>query len=293
MLDYERLAPGDGVQVKIWERDGLALFNPGSDGATDLGELTVDKAGFVSIPFAGNIRASGLNESQLRLAIVSRLKALIIAPEVSVRSVQRQGKTVVAQGDLSKPGLYSIGPGVQRLSGLLALASPNVQDPEQIRVSVRRAGREGTIRLSDVYSDQSQDIALCADDVVLIHNVVETVTVLGAMRNQGRVRLTKRNYSVMDALADARGLDDASANPRAIYLMRGVDSGLPSNGAWRPVIYRFDFTQPDQLVLASNVTLRDGDALYVSDAPFTQTTKLLSAFSLSVSTLRAGAGIAQ
>jgi polysaccharide export outer membrane protein len=290
-MDYEKLGPGDGVHVTIWERDGLGLFDTAAGGPTDLGELILDNAGAISIPYAGKVKAAGLSDSQLQDAIARHLKGLLIAPEVAVRTIDRQGKIVTLQGDLAKPGVYTIGPGSQRLSGLLALAAPDGQNAEQVSVVVRRGSQVGAVRLADIYADGTQDIAMRAGDTVIVHAVVENVLVLGATGFQGRVRLSKRRYSVMDALGDAHGLDDATANPRAVYLLRAQSAAGKAPGAPRPTIYQFDFRRPEQLVLASRFLVHDGDAIYVSDAPFTQVKKLLGVFGSSVSTVRAGADV--
>jgi polysaccharide biosynthesis/export protein len=291
-FEYEKLAPGDGINVTIWERDGLGVFPAGDGGASNLGELVVDGNGDVYLPYAGKIRAQGLTPSQLHDVIVRRLSRLVMAFDVSVRASVRQGQKITVQGDLLKPGVYPMGQETERLSGLLGLAAPNQTNPEQLAVTVRRRGVAGSVRLSDIYRDNAEDIALLPGDSVIVHNIVERVFVLGAAGVQGRVKLSKRNYSLLDALGDSRALNDSLANPRAVFLMRGhVASTDPAADA-RPVVYRFDFTKPDQIALAGQFVVHDGDALLVSDAPFTQVQKLLSTFSATLGTARSVSALA-
>ncbi|MBC8642017.1 polysaccharide biosynthesis/export family protein [Caballeronia sp. EK] len=288
-FDYDRLAPGDGVQVTLWEHDGLGLFAAGKSGASNLGELIVDRAGDIHLPYIGKVRAQGQTPAQLHDAILRRVSRLVVGADVSVQATARRGQTVTVQGDLSKPGIYSLGRDTERLSGLLGLAAPNQSNPEQLSVTVRRNGVAGSVRLADIYRDPAEDVALRPGDSIVVSGVVERLTVLGAAGVQGRVKLMKRNYSVLDALGDSRGLSDSLANPRAVYLLRrqsapGTDAAQRLDT--RPLVYQFDFTKPGQIMLAGEFVVRDGDAILISDAPFTQVQKLLSTFSATLGTAR-------
>jgi polysaccharide biosynthesis/export protein len=283
-VDYEKLAAGDGVNVTIWEKDSLGMFPAGPNGISDLGEMVVDKAGSIYLPYVGKVSAAGLTAAQLRDVITRRLSRVVLAPDVSVRITERRGQIVTVQGDLAKPGSYPIGQGTQRLSGLLSLAAPNQENPEQLMITVRRNGIAGSIRLSDLYSNAAEDIALRPSDSIIVHAIVDHLTVLGATAGQGRVKLTKRNYSVVDALGDSRGLNDSTANPHAVFLFRSRSISGALTPDPRPTIYQFDFSRPEQVALASEFAVRDGDAIYISDAPFAQIQKVLSSFSATLST---------
>ncbi|SAK87636.1 polysaccharide export protein [Caballeronia pedi] len=286
-FEYERLAPGDGVQVTLWEHGGLGLFAAGDQGSSNLGEQIVDRAGDIHLPYIGKVRAQGLTPAQVRDAIMRRVSRLVVGADVSVQATPRRGQTITVQGDLKKPGVYPLGQDTERLSGVLGLAAPNQTNPEQLSVTVRRNSVAGSVRLADIYSNPAEDVALRPGDSIVVNDVVERLTVLGAAGVQGRVKLSKRNYSVLDALGDSRGLNDSLANPRAVYLLRRP--ALPENvepADTRPQVYQFDFTQPGQIVLAGEFVVRDGDAILISDAPFTQVQKLLSTFSATLGTAR-------
>jgi polysaccharide export outer membrane protein len=48
-------------------------------------------------------------------------------------------------------------------------------------------------------------------------------------------------------------------------------------------VYQFDLTRPEQVALAREFTVHEGQAIYISDAPFTQVQKVLSAFRVTMS----------
>lgn len=201
---------------------------------------------------------------------------------------------VIAQGDLSKSGAYPLNQVTRRLSGLLAQAAPDQRNPEQMAITVQRSGESGSVRLADIYRNPAQNIALQPGDVVVVHNVTQYFTVLGAANGQKRLRLSKRNYSVLDALGDANGLNDSLANPNAVFLMHTPDADSFASGTKaRPVVYQFDFTRPEQMVLASHFVVHEGDQIYISNAPFTQVQKILSVFSSTLGSVRSATDIGQ
>ena len=124
--------------------------------------------------------------------------------------------------------------------------------------------------------------------MVIVRSAPGTVNVMGAAATPGRVRITRRNYSVIDAVSDAHGLGDMQANPAAVYLMRLSDAAT----AKVPRVYHFDFRNPSQIAVAAAFAVRDGDAVLISNAPFAQSHKILSAFSGVLTTARSATALA-
>ncbi|MGB6009627.1 polysaccharide biosynthesis/export family protein [Castellaniella sp.] len=281
---FDRLVPGDGINIKVWERDGLGVFAADPTGVSDLGNHEIDRSGHVSFPIIGKFRAEGLTLAQLHDAVMARLSKLVVGAAVSVtRVASERGQMVTVQGNLTKPGLYPITQTTQRLSSVLAQAAPVQENPEQLIISLRRNKQVASVRLSDIYRNQDNDILLRSGDVITAYESKAFLTVLGAAGTQGRVAISKRNYSVLDALADSRGLDDKLADPRSVFLFTPAKAGVDGKPDTLPVVYRFDLTRPEQVALAREFTVREGEAIYISDAPFTQVQKVLSAFRFTMS----------
>ncbi|AOB33867.1 hypothetical protein AKI39_19205 [Bordetella sp. H567] len=280
---FDRLVPGDGINVTVWERDGLGVFGANPAGMSDLGNHEIDRSGAIYLPMIGKFRAAGLTLTELHDAIVARLSKLTIGSDVSVTRADARGQMVTVQGNLTKPGMYPITQTSQRLSSALALAAPVQTNPEQLVITLRRGNEVTSVRLSDIYRNQENDILLRSGDVITAHDAREYLTVLGAAGNQGRVAISKRNYSVLDALGDARGLDDKTADPRSVFLFTPAKAGVEGKPDSVPIVYQFDLTRPEQVALARQFTVREGEAIYISDAPFTQVQKVLSAFRVTMS----------
>ncbi|RYD25723.1 MAG: hypothetical protein EOP89_08590 [Lysobacteraceae bacterium] len=280
-IDGAIIVAGDVVSVTVFESaGGDALLGSDANLRTDLGDQTVDALGRIMVPYVGPMLVAGKSIDQVRAGIVHGLARRTLDPQVVVRLGVRQGANVTVQGIVAKPGSYSLETKLTRLVDLLAVAGVTEQNDELVRVSIRRGAVTGNVRLADVVADGAQDIALRPGDKIFLSRSRDTLTVLGAAGVQGRVEITGRSFSLVDALASARGANDELADPRGVFLFRQDSSGL------RQRIYQLDMRNPAQLMLASRFQVRNGDALYVSNAPFAQTKKVLTALTTSLNTAR-------
>jgi len=284
---YERLGPGDRLAMRIYESGTPTVFTA-NGGATDLGEVTIDESGRLFVPYAGAFRVTGMTIPEVQAAITRKLRTVVLNPQVDLRPVESRSRLVSVQGAAAKTGSYPIERGRTRLSALLADVAPDQKNPEMLQVTVRRGDSVGTARLSDIYANPALDIALRPNDSIIINQIVENVTVLGAAGVQGQVQIPKRDFSVMDAIGQARGLSEEVADPRAVFLMRAqADPAAP------PLVYQFDLRRPETVVLARRFVVRDNDAILISSAPFAQTRKVLQTFAQSITGLRSATLLAQ
>jgi polysaccharide export outer membrane protein len=287
---FDRIGAGDVVRVVIFEHDGLGVFAAGQDGHTTLDSVPVDPSGMIQIPFVGQVHVAGLSLGQARSLILSRMRGLVASADVQVSFAERHSQLVSVQGDVAKPGAVALTPETSRLTSLLSVAAPAPADLEQATVTVRRGVQSATVRLADVFERPANDIPLSPGDIVVVRNVVQSVNVLGSAGLQGRVRVTKPNFTVMDAVAESRGLDNEAANASAVYLMQMSDKSQVT--AATPKVYRFNFRNPAQLAVASSFVVHDGDVIYISTAPFTQTRQVLSALTGVLNTARSASVVA-
>jgi polysaccharide export outer membrane protein len=169
---------------------------------------------------------------------------------------------------------------------LLAEVAPSQKNPEILQVTLRRDGQSGTVRLSDVYANPALDVALKPGDSVILSEVVENVTILGAAGVQGQVRIPERDFTLVDALGQARGIDAQAADPRAVFVMRAQ-----AEPAAPPLVYQFDMRRPQAIALANRFVLRDNDAVLISNSSWAQTRSVITAFAQSMATVRSVATI--
>jgi polysaccharide export outer membrane protein len=276
------LAPGDIVTITVWENIDQGLLNPQGIGATPLPKAQVDEAGMVFVPYIGAVRAAGRTISQLREAIRARLAEQTLNPQVDVFPLDTRGRVVSLQGRIQAPGLYPIEPPTARLLPMLARAGGVAEDPEVVRLKLRRGAQSGEIWVQDLYDDPRNDVALRSGDAVIAERDRRSFTALGAVGLPSSVPFPARDLSVARAMGAVGGLVDNSADPTGVFVFRMEPEAvagkvLPAGagGGDRRIVYLIDLTQPGGVFLAREFLMRDGDTLYVTSAPFTKWMKVL------------------
>jgi polysaccharide export outer membrane protein len=302
-IDPARLGVDDVLDIAIWETEEAGLFG-GSAGAARLEGVTIDGDGRIFVPFVGPMRAAGLTPSSLRERIRQALEPLTLSPQVDVRLREARSRTLTVQGAVARPGPYPIERAATRLTPMLALAGGATLPPEQVEVVVRRRGESGSTMLEDLYADPALDIALAPHDIIVLNAIRERFVVLGATRVQGEITFPTRDLNLLRAIGAARGLIDFDADPSGVFVFRWEDPavagallagaeppGVPQ-GPGRPIVYRLDMKEPGALFVAQTFELRDGDAIFVTNAPLTELRKFLQLFTAVLTPVQQGSALA-
>jgi polysaccharide export outer membrane protein len=90
----------------------------------------------------------------------------------------------------------------------------------------------------------------------------------------------KRRLTLADALGDAEGVDLATANTGAIYVIRGNFDA--------PRIFRLDASSPDALLLATQFELEPRDVVFVSTTDVVRWNRTISQIAPTVQMLWQG-----
>ncbi|WP_339770099.1 polysaccharide biosynthesis/export family protein [uncultured Pseudosulfitobacter sp.] len=283
-LGSDTIQPGDVLGLTIYENVDDPLLGVEGSPATQLEEVQVDGSGFIFIPYAGRIKASGNTPEAIRRIITAKLADQTPDPQVEVRRVAGDGSTVSLIGAVGGQGVYAIERPTRTLGAMLARAGGVTIAPEIAQITVIRGTARGKIWLQDLYDHPELDIALRAGDRILIEEDTRAFTALGATGGQARVPFESQNMSALEAIARVGGLNPATADPTGIFVMRNEEAPIANSvlgrndlqGAQR-LVYVLDLTQPNGMFEARDFLIRDGDTLYVTEAPYTQFTKILSA----------------
>lgn len=279
----DTISPGDTLGLTIWENVDDGLLADDGRNATALEEVQVDGAGFIFVPYAGRIKASGNNPEAIRRLITEKLSAQTPDPQVLVTRLAGDGTTVSLIGGVGGQGVYPIERPTRTLTAMLAKAGGVTIPPEIAQITVIRGGHTGRVWLQDLYEDPRLDIALRGGDRILVEEDPRSYTALGATGAQARVPFETQTISVIEAVATVGGLTSGLADPTGVFVMRNESearaeavTGRDVTGEQR-VAYVIDLTKPNGLFLAKDFQIRDSDTVYVTEAPYSQFVKVLSA----------------
>lgn len=283
VVGSDDVRPGDRLSLRIWENVDQGLLTMEGANATGLSEVQVDGGGFVFVPYAGRIKAAGNSTEELRRIITEKLAEQTPDPQVEVARVAGDGATVSVMGDIGGQGVYAIERPTRTLSSMIARAGGISVDPQIAQVTVTRGNHSGTARLIDIYDNPDMDIALRPGDVILVEADPRSFTAMGATGAQTRVKFESADLTAIEALAQVGGLQTNSADPKGIFVLRDETAAVANavlgrndlKGSQR-VAYILNLTEPDGLFNARDFMIRDGDTIYVTEAPYVRWQKTLA-----------------
>jgi polysaccharide export outer membrane protein len=298
LLGSDTIQPGDRLGLTIWENVDDGLLVPAGQNATVLEEVQVDGEGFIFVPYAGRIRAAGNSPEAVRRIISEKLEEQTPDPQVQVARLAGDGSTVSVVGSVGAQGVYPIERPTRTLAAMLAQAGGVTIRPEIAQVTVVRGGHTGTIWFQDLYDHPAHDIALRGGDRIVVEEDTRSFTALGATGTQNRIVFESQSISAIEALAQVGGLSSLFADPTGVFVFRNEPEAISQQLMGRTdlvgtqrVIYVLDLTRPNGMFMARDFAIRDGDTVYVTEAPYTQFAKVLAAFSGSLVSLDNAAAV--
>lgn len=280
----DTIRPGDTLGITVWENVDDPLLAEEGVNASILEEVQVDGAGFIFIPYAGRIRAAGNSPEAIRRVITKKLEDQTPDPQVEVRRLAGDGSTVSLVGAVGGQGVFAIERPTRTLSTMLARAGGITIEPEIALITVIRGKMRSKVWFQDLYEKPSFDIALRGGDRILVEKDSRSFTALGSTGTQARVTFETQTLSGIEAIAQVGGLQAASSDPTGVFIFRNEPEAIANQvlgrddlqGAQR-LVYVLDLTKPNGMFMARDFSVRDGDTLYVTEAPFTQWNKTISA----------------
>jgi polysaccharide biosynthesis/export protein len=285
IMGSDVISAGDTLGITVFEnvKDEPLLGNTGQR-ITPLSEVQVDGQGYIYIPYAGRIRAAGQTPEGVRQAITRQLEDQTPDPQITVSRLAGNGSTVSISGQAAGNGVFPIEASTRTLATMLAKSGGVTIDPGIAIVRVTRGGHTGKIWLKDLYENPSMDIALRPGDKIVIEEDSRKFIALGATGAQSLVPFESETLSALEAIATVGGLSTAAADPKGVFVLRDESEAIARAVLGRDdlvgtqrIVYVLNLTEPTGLFEARDFQIRDGDTVYVTEAPFVRWQKTLGA----------------
>jgi len=286
----DMIGQGDVLEISVYEA-GVALFSgnssrgsapggagemPGGVQVEHLPPQRVDDLGYIRVPFAGRLRATGHTPEELGAMIRRALRGMSQNPQVAVTIVTTIGNSVIVGGEVGHPGRLVLTTNRESLGDTIALASGYRGDPKDLTVRVTRNGRDFEYRLSDVLSGSDRDMRVLPGDRIEVLRKPLTFTVLGAPTKVEQMSFPATETSLAEAVAMAGGANPNLGDAKAVFVFRYLR--LP-DGKETPVVYHLNMMHPGAYFLSQRFAMHDKDLLYVGNAAANQPTKLVQLIS--------------
>ncbi|MBP0594684.1 polysaccharide biosynthesis/export family protein [Paraburkholderia sp. LEh10] len=301
-----RIAPQDILGITVWDHpelttpNGSTLSSGGNTTQTLGGALqqpytqalpgqadpygqTVAHDGTIYFPFVGRIRAAGKTTAQIRDELATKLVPYIRNPQVDVRVLSYRSQKVQVTGDVKTPGPLALSDVPLTLVDAITRSGGSTDSADLQRVRLTRNNKLYVLDANRMLDegDTTQNVMLQPGDIINVPDRSDSrIFVMGEVKTPAPVTMMKGRLTIADALTQAGGILDTDANPRQIYVMRGMKE-KPTT----PDVYRLDLTQPDAIMLSSQFQLQPMDVVYVGTAASTTFNRVLQQVLPTVQTL--------
>lgn len=292
---------GDIIQITVFESQGGGLFVPDDEGSARTGNFVtfptqrVDRRGFVTVPYAGQVRALNRSLPDIEADIVSRIIDKAIEPQVTISLVERNASNATVAGDVNDPQRLVITESGDRVLDLIARAGGIEFEDYETFVTLTRRGRSGTVYFPNLIRGNRENIFVAPGDTVFVNREQRRFSAFGASGLTGEFEFDREKLFLTEAVAKAGGLLDTRADPAQVLVYRqenksaldrmGVDlSDFSHTHKEVPTIYRVNFRKPDAYFASSKFEMRDGDVIYVSNSDSVELVKFLDILSIVTST---------
>ena len=283
---------GDRIQVAIFEAATGGLFIPADAGSrpgnfVTLPPQSVDAKGFISVPYAGQIRANRRSVPDIQREIEERLAIRAIEPQAVVTLVEQRSSDVTVVGEVNAPNKFAITPAGERVLDVISRAGGLRQPGYDSFVTLNLGGRTATIYFNNLLRNPQENVFVIPGDTVYVYREQRTFLAFGASGLNGQFNFESERVSLAEGVAKAGGLLDNRADPRQVLMYRiedrktlekigvNLDKFDPEASAI-PTIYRTNLRDPSGFFLAQTFQMRNKDVLYVSNSDSVELIKFLT-----------------
>jgi polysaccharide biosynthesis/export protein len=255
----------------------LAATAQSKSPGTEITGQAVGSDGGISIPYAGRIHVAGRTPQQVAQIIQKRLRPIAVDPQVLFVIERSTVDTVAVGGDAVAGKRVALSPAGDRLLQVIAAAGGSKAPVRDTEVRLSRGGVTASVPLATLIADPAQDIYARPGDVLTLQRRPQTFSVLGAAGKNAAINFSRDRLSLAEALAEAGGLLDQQADPRAVFLFRyepdaivralGEPIATDAHGEVSPIVYRLNMKKAEAYLLARRFPVHNKDVIFVADAP--------------------------
>jgi polysaccharide biosynthesis/export protein len=302
---------GDVVSVTIFETESGGLFIPLEAGMrpgnyVTLPAQSVAKSGYISVPYAGLVRAVGRTPQQIQADIELKLVTRAVEPQVIVTLGEQTATSVSIVSD-SGSSRFQLRAN-ERVLDVLARAAALKYPGYETFITLLRKGQNTTVYFPTLIRDTRENIYVAARDTLYVYREQQKYIAIGALGAGGQTTgvtgyfpFEQEALSLNEAIAKAGGLLDSRANASQVFLYRleyrdalermGVNvSKFPPDEKLIRTVYRANFRDPSSFFSAQNFAVRHKDVIYVANADSVELEKFMLHTRAITSTIAGTAG---
>lgn len=265
---------GDILNITVWNHPELTIPAGSMRSAEEAGNW-VHSDGTIFYPYIGKVQVAGKRVTEIREDITKRLAKYIESPQVDVTVAAFRSQRVYVTGAVNQPGTVPVTNVPMTLIEAVNAAGGMNEAANWNQVTLTRGNTARSFNLRELYQsgNTDQNILLQPNDVVHVaRNDDNKVFVLGEVRKPQSYMMGQSGTTLAEALADAGGMFEATANASGIFVIRQAeaDSGKIAQ------VYQLNAENAIALVMAEQFELQQRDIVYVTAAPVARWNRVIS-----------------
>ncbi|HDZ47814.1 hypothetical protein LCGC14_0106860 [marine sediment metagenome] len=275
LANYEyTVGPGDVLSIVVYDHPELTIPTGGERSAVEAGNI-VRADGTIFYPFLGRVNVVGKTTEEIRVQLTQGLSNFLTEPQIDVFIAAFNSKRFHVTGAVGAPGSVPVtNVPLTILDAVNEVGGPT-DNAFWHEMYLFRNGTEERLSLYSLLSegDQRQNRLLRDGDLLHVPSADnQGVAMLGQVRSPGNLRMNRERLSLTDALARAGGINEVSAEPSGIFVLRRNEPGAAKYAS----VYQLDISNAIAFVLASNFQLEPQDIVYVTTAPLARWNRVVS-----------------
>ena len=274
---------GDVLNIIVWDHPELTIPQSGNRSAAEAGNF-VHKDGTIFYPYVGKVSVTGREVTEIREDIAKGLSTYINNPQVDVNVAAFRSQHFFVSGAVKNPQMIPVRNVPITILDALSISGGMAPDADWSSSTLTSTSKgvlvTETIDLSILLEQGvlKQNRLLKFNDVLHIpRNDALKVFVMGDVANASTQQIGRRGMTLAEALNNAGGINEASANASGIFVLRLNDSALKLVD-----IYQLDVSMGPRLILSTQFKLQPKDIVYVTSAPVARWNKLLAQLTSSL-----------
>lgn len=274
-----QIGPNDVLNIVVWDHPELTVPVAASGVGTDAGSLSsigngfnVSPQGLIQFPYAGTIKLAGLTEYEARDLLTSRLSKYIKDPQITLRIQAYRSGRIYVDGEVRTPGLQALNDVPMTLPEAIARSGGMTTLADRSAITVTRDGTTAVVNLPQLLQRNinPNNIMLRNGDLVRVLGREEAkIFVMGEVLRPSTQTLRNGRLTLNEALGDAGGINQASGDPRQIFVVRAANTEQPE-------IYHLDARSPTAFAMAEGFELKARDVVYVDPVPLVRWNRVIS-----------------
>lgn len=265
---------GDILNITVWNHPELTIPAGSMRSAEEAGNW-VHSDGTIFYPYIGKVEVAGKRVTQIREEITKRLAKYIESPQVDVTVAAFRSQRVFVTGAVQQPGTVPVTNVPMTLIEAVNAAGGMNEAANWNQVTLTRGNSAQSFNLRELYQagNTDQNILLQPNDVVHVaRNDDNKVFVLGEVRQPKSYMMGQAGMTLAEALADAGGLFESTANASGIFVIRQAEEDTGKIAK----VYQLNAENAIALVMAEQFALQQRDIIYVTAAPVSRWNRVIN-----------------